>query len=61
MAKSLFASLLHHKPEKAVTFEAKNGALMKGEPGNIHGDFHDFHRAFSSQNNYKFNIGWNIL
>lgn len=61
MAKSLFASLLHHKPKKAVAFEAKNGALLKGEPGNILEDFHDFHRAFSSQNNYKFNIGLDIF
>ncbi|KAI5660213.1 hypothetical protein M9H77_29006 [Catharanthus roseus] len=56
MARSLFASLQHQKPKKSVIFEAQKDAFMTGELGNIHGDFHDFHRAFIFQNNTKINI-----
>lgn len=60
MARSLFASLQHQKPKKSVIFEAQKDAFMTGELGNIHGDFHDFHRAFIFQNNTKINIGRDI-
>ncbi|KAA8520743.1 hypothetical protein F0562_014985 [Nyssa sinensis] len=62
MAKSLFASLPHGTPKKDITFRQQNDDFSTEEcknfhkHGNIPGHFHDFHKAFSSQNHYHFNI-----
>ncbi|KAM7513672.1 hypothetical protein LguiA_003255 [Lonicera macranthoides] len=62
MAKSLFASLPHQTPKKAVIFQPPNDVFLTQEGnnfpklGNIQGHFHDLHKAFSSQNHYKVNI-----
>ena len=63
MAKSLFASLPHRTPENAVIFRPGNDVFLTAEGFNFHkleniqGHFHDFHKAVSSQNHHKLNIG----
>ncbi|XP_059637667.1 uncharacterized protein LOC132279655 isoform X2 [Cornus florida] len=65
MAKSLFASLLYRIPKKAVaavTYQQQKDDFSTEECnnfhklGNIQGNFHEFHKAFSSQNHYHFHI-----
>ncbi|KAK6945526.1 Translation elongation factor EFTu/EF1A, C-terminal [Dillenia turbinata] len=63
MAKSLFASMLHRAPKKAVVCRQRSdGSLLKEGSdflmnGTSKGHFHDFYKAESStQNFYYFNI-----
>ncbi|XP_059623611.1 uncharacterized protein LOC132266673 isoform X2 [Cornus florida] len=61
-AKSLFASLLHRIPKKAVIFQQQNDDFSTEERNNFHklgnilGTVDDFHKAFSCQNHYRLNI-----
>ncbi|KAK3009534.1 hypothetical protein RJ639_014634 [Escallonia herrerae] len=61
MAKSLFASLPHRTPQKAAIFQPQNDLIMTEDcdsckPGKIQGHFHDFYKAFSSENRYEVHL-----
>ncbi|KAJ0090088.1 hypothetical protein Patl1_12703 [Pistacia atlantica] len=62
MAKSLFASLPHRTPKKAVVGQQQNDDVVTEECnnfhkiGNIKGNFHEFHEAFSSHSHSKIKI-----
>ncbi|KAK2984268.1 hypothetical protein RJ640_010227 [Escallonia rubra] len=61
MAKSLFASLPHRTPQKAVIFQPQNDLIMTEDcnfckPGKFQGHFHDFYKAFSSENRNKVHL-----
>ncbi|XP_038695829.1 HBS1-like protein isoform X2 [Tripterygium wilfordii] len=54
MAKSLFASMPHQAPKKPVVYQQQNDDFVTEEGnklhkcGNVGGNFHEFHKAFSS-------------
>ncbi|KAL5785855.1 hypothetical protein ACOSQ2_008247 [Xanthoceras sorbifolium] len=61
MAKSLFASLPHRTPERAVVGQQQNDDVIRESNnfhklGNIQGNFHGFHEAFNSSSHSKINI-----
>ena len=67
MAKSLFASLPHRTPQKAVVGHRRNDDFVTEEgnnfqkPGNFQGKFDEFHKAFIPHNRSHFDIGLNML
>ncbi|XP_034899547.1 uncharacterized protein [Populus alba] len=62
MAKSLFASLPHRTPQKAVVGHRRNDDFVTEEgnnfqkPGNCQGKFDEFHKAFIPHNHSHFDI-----
>ncbi|TXG62357.1 hypothetical protein EZV62_013720 [Acer yangbiense] len=61
MAKSLFASLPHRTPKRAVVGQQQNDDVIREGNnfhtlGNIQGNFHGFHKAFNSNSLSKINI-----
>jgi elongation factor 1 alpha-like protein len=67
MAKSLFASLPHQTPQKAVVAQRRNDDFVTEEGnnfqklGNFQGKFDEFHKAFSPHNRSHFDIGPNMF
>lgn len=67
MAKSLFASLPQRIPKKAVSLQKQNDVFVKEEGNNSHkhmniqGQFHEFHKAFSTHSHHRVNIGLHML
>ncbi|KAL2483249.1 HBS1-like protein [Forsythia ovata] len=67
MAKSLFASVPHRTSAKFVPIEAQNDVSLTEDGfnfhklGNIRGNLHEFHTAFSSPNHQNINIGQNKI
>ncbi|CAK7354224.1 unnamed protein product [Dovyalis caffra] len=62
MAKSLFASLPHRTPQKAVVGQQRNDDFVTEDGNNFHkrgnfqGNFDEFHKALSSLNPARFDI-----
>lgn len=67
MAKSLFAQLPHRTLKKAVIFQLQNDDVVIEESsnfqkhGNIQGQFHEVHKAFSFHGLHHINIGPHIF
>ena len=67
MAKSLFASLPHQMPKKVVDSQQQTDDFVvkvgnNFHPlGNIQGQFHEFHKAYSSPNHSRTNIGLEVF
>lgn len=67
MAKSLFAQLPHRTLKKAVIFQLQNDDVVIEESsnfqkhGNIQGQFHKVHKAFSFHGLHHINIGPHIF
>lgn len=67
MAKSLFAQLPHRTLKKAVIFQQQNDDVVIEESsnfqkhGNIQGQFHEVHKAFSFHGLHHINIGPHIF
>ena len=62
-AKSLFASLPHQIPKKAVFIQPQKDGFVTEEGnnfcklGNIQGFIHEFYKAFNTHNRHQMNIG----